>query len=152
MNSILEKKKIISFLPSKQPFEEREVDFKCCLVRDPIKRFISAYKNRILYHGDPEFNNHTIDMILTKLENNKFENKHFLPQTYFLGTSLNYYSFWNLVDEINIFEEKVNDFFQKKFKFPSIQTGGKQFKVSLTNIQIERIEKIYLKDYKLINK
>ena len=34
----------------------------------------------------------------------------------------------------------------------STQTRGKQFNVSLTNVKIERIEKIYLKDYKLINK
>ena len=91
-------------------------------------------------------------MILTKLENNNFENKHFLPQSYFLGESLDYYSFWTFVEESNIFAEKVNDFFQKQIEFPAIQTGGKQFKVNLTKMQTARIEKIYLKDYKLINK
>lgn len=144
------KKSIISFLPSKQPFEKRDVDLKCCILRDPVKRFISAYKNRILYHGDSEFNNHTVDMIIEKLENNNFENKHFLPQTFFLGPDINYYSFWATTDNIHIFVDRINDFFGRKIEFPKIQTGGNEAKINLSNSQIERIEKIYFNDYKLI--
>ena len=146
------KKNIISFLPSKQPFEKREADLKCCIVRDPVKRFVSAYKNRIMHHGDPGFNNHTVDMVLDKLENNNYENKHFLPQTYFLGETLDYYSFWATPETIEVFVEKVNDFFGRKIEFPKIQTGGKDFKIHLTTSQTERIQQIYSNDYKLINK
>ena len=71
------KQNIIGIIPSKQPFKKINVDIKCCIVRDPIKRFISAYKNRILYHRDTQFKDHSIDMILEKLENNNFENRHF---------------------------------------------------------------------------
>lgn len=146
------KKNLISFILSKQPFEKRDVDLKCCIVRDPVKRFLSAYKNRILYHCDIDFNSHSIDMILEKLENNNFENSHFLPQTYFLGDNLEYYSFWSTTENTNLFEQKVNDFFGKKINFPRIQTGGKDISVELTNFQINRIKKIYSKDYLLINK
>ena len=66
------KQNIISIIPSKQPFEKKNVDIKCCIVRDPIKRFISAYKNRILFHRDVQFKDHSIDMILDKLEINNF--------------------------------------------------------------------------------
>ena len=52
-------------------------------------------------------------MILEKLESNNFENKHFLPQVYFLGEDLNYYTFWSTTEEISFFAEKVNDFFSK---------------------------------------
>ena len=147
-----EKKNIIKIIPSKQPFQKIDVDVKCCLVRDPIRRFISAYKNRIIYHGDPQFKNHTIDMILDKLEDNKFENKHFLPQVYFLGNNLDYYTFWSFTDQINIFVEKVNEFFEKKIDFPRIQTGGSDIKINLNKSQIDRIEKIYINDFKLIKK
>ncbi len=146
------KQNIIGIIPSKQPFKKINIDIKCCIVRDPIKRFISAYKNRILYHRDIQFKDHSIDMILEKLEINNFENKHFLPQVYFLGEDLNYYTFWSTTDELSFFAEQVNDFFSRKIIFPKIQTGGSEIKIKLTNSQISKIEKIYAKDFKLIQK
>ena len=130
---------------------EIKVDYKCCIVRDPLKRFLSAYNNRILFHKDLQFRDHTIDMILKKLENNLFENKHFLPQSYFLGNNLDYFSFYADVENISVFEEKVNDFFGNKIKFPKLQTRGINNDIELTNIQINRIKKIYNNDYKLLS-
>tara|TARA_B100000963_G_scaffold144202_1_gene125624 strand:+ start:2928 stop:3554 length:627 start_codon:yes stop_codon:yes gene_type:complete len=146
------KQNIIGIIPSKLPFRKINVDIKCCIVRDPIKRFISAYKNRILYHRDIQFKDHSIDMVLEKLENNKFENKHFLPQTYFLGEDLNYYTFWSTTEEVSFFADQVNDFFSRKILFPKIQTGGSDIKIKLTSSHISKIEKIYAKDFKLIQK
>ena len=146
------KQNIIGIIPSKQPFEKINVDVKCCIVRDPIKRFISAYKNRILYHRDIQFKDHSIDMILEKLEINNFENKHFLPQVYFLGEDLSYYTFLSTTEDLSFFVEQVNDFFSRKINFPKIQTGGSDIKIKLTKSQISKIEKIYAKDFKLIQK
>ena len=146
------KQNIIGIIPSKQPFEKINVDIKCCIVRDPIKRFISAYKNRILYHRDIQFKDHSVDMILEKLENNNFENRHFLPQVYFLGEDLSYYTFWSTTENLSFFVEQVNDFFSRKINFPKIQTGGSDIKIKLTKSQISKIEKIYAKDFKLIQK
>ena len=101
---------IVSFLPSKQKFKKILADERCCLIRHPIKRFISAYNNRILYHKDKQFNNHSVDMIIEKLENNLFENKHFLPQTYFLGNDLKYFTIVANTKNISGFERKVNYF------------------------------------------
>ena len=147
-----DKLNIIGIIPSKQSFKKINVDVKCCIVRDPIKRFISAYKNRILYHRDIQFKDYSIDMILEKLENNNFENRHFLPQVYFLGEDLSYYTFWSTTEEISFFAEKVNDFFSRKIIFPKIQTGGSDIKIKLTSLQINKIKKIYAKDFKLIQK
>ena len=36
--------------------------------------------------------------------------------------------------------------------FPKIQTGGSDIKIKLTKSQISKIEKIYAKDFKLIQK
>ena len=142
------KENLINFLPSKQPFSEvNNVDIKCCIIRDPVKRFISAYKNRILFHKDREFKDHHIDRILEKLEEGNFENRHFLPQNYFLGKNIDYYNFTADVEKIDIFQNKVNDFFDKTITFPKIQTGGKEFEISLSNNQITKIKKIYKEDY-----
>ena len=142
---------LINFLPTKQPFRKMEVDYKCCLVRDPLERFISAFRNRILFHKDIAFMDHSIDKILEKLENNLFENKHFLPQNYFLGNSLNYFSFYSDVENNKIFVEKVNDFFEKKIKFPRLQVGGSKNNIELKKYQINRLKKIYENHYRLLS-
>ena len=126
-------------------------NFKCCIIRNPIKRFVSAYKNRILYHKDKAFRNFSIEIILEKLLEKNFENKHFLPQYYFLGNELKYYSFYSDVSKIEFFEQKVNEFFEKKIKFPKIQVGGNNIEISLTKKQILLIEEIYSMDFELYN-
>jgi len=143
---------IVSFLINKQPFSKIDADVKCCIIRDPLERFISAYKNRILYHKDSEFYDHSIDMIIDKLESNYFDNKHFLPQSFFLGQDLNYYNFFSNVTDLKSFENGVNEFFNNKIQFPKLQTSGKNLGISLTKIQINKIKKIYSNDYDLFEK
>ena len=142
---------LYTFLPSKPKFSKVIADYKCCIIRDPISRFVSCYKNRILYHKDLEFRDHTIDMILDKLENNIYENQHFLPQNYFLGKNLNYYSFYETTKNIKLFAEKINDFFGKKIDFPTLQTGGKNLNINLTQKQLKRLGKIYDDDFQIFN-
>jgi len=141
---------IVSFLPSKQEFKKVLADERCCLVRNPIKRFISAYNNRIIYHKDKQFYNHSVDMVIEKLENNLFENTHFLPQTYFLGSDLKYFTIVGNTENIFEFEKKVNSFFDKKIKFPQIQIGGNKFNLNLDKSQLDKIKKIYTRDFNLL--
>ncbi len=138
---------LIGFLPSAIPFRIVEADYRCCIVREPVKRFISAFKNRILYHRDKEFYNHSLDQVIEKLENNLIENKHFLPQSYSLGSDLSYYTHIGKTNNVINFVNGVNDFFQQLKVFPKLQTGGKEFNVSLKNEQIKKIKKIYDSDY-----
>jgi hypothetical protein len=144
------KKNLINFLPTKQPFEKIISDYKCCIVRDPLSRFISAYKNRINYHKDEDFKGHTVDMVLEKLENNNFENQHFLTQSYFLGSSLDYYDFYSNINNVTIFQREVNNFFDNNLAFPKIQTGGGDSELRLTSEQCDKVKKIYLEDYELL--
>ncbi len=139
-----------NWLPSKQKFSKIVADYKCCIVREPIKRFISAYKNRILYHKDKYFFEHTVDQVIHKLENNKFENKHFLPQTFFLGRDIDYYNHVGFVDNLIPFEEYINDFFGKKINFPKIQKGGNDIELKLSLEQKNKVKKIYELDYKFL--
>lgn len=145
-----DKRDIIHFLPSYTKFQKIEVDIKCCLVRDPIKRFISAYKNRILYHQDIAFKNHSIDLVIEKLENNIFENRHFLPQNYWLGNDLKYFDIIANTSDVSLFVKKINSFFQKEIIFPRLQLGGGKFEISLDTNQNKKIKKIYQDDYDLI--
>tara|TARA_B100000700_G_C14753291_1_gene718604 strand:- start:203 stop:856 length:654 start_codon:yes stop_codon:yes gene_type:complete len=141
---------LVNFLPSYTPFQKMDVDEKCCIVRDPLKRFISAYKNRVLFHRDFEFRNLNINEIIEKIENNSFDNRHFLPQTYWLGNNLKYFTIVSNISNIEIFINGVNNFFQNKVEFPRIQTGGADENITLTESQIIKLKKIYSSDYDLI--
>ena len=147
-----EKVNLVSFLPPYTKFKKIDADEKCCLVRDPIKRFVSCYKNRILFHRDKAFLNHSIDLVIEKLESGLFENKHFLHQNYWLGNNLEYFSIVANTSNIYPFVNGINIFFQKKIIFPKIQTGGKELQISLNLSQINKLKKIYSDDYDLIGK
>ena len=144
------KTNLINFLPPYTKFKEVNADEKCCIVRDPIQRFLSCYKNRILFHKDKNFFNHSIDLIIEKLENKLFENKHFLPQNYWLGNDIKYFTIVANTSNIYPFVKGINNFFQKEVEFPKIQTGGKNFPVSLNLEQQQKLKKIYSNDYDLI--
>ena len=141
---------LVNFLPSYTPFEKIDVDEKCCIIRNPIKRFISAYKNRVLFHKDFGFRNLNIDEIIEKLENNSFDNKHFLPQSYWLGSDLRYFTIVSNISNMETFINGVNNFFQNKVEFPRIQTGGADENITLIDSQIIKLKKIYSSDYDLI--
>ena len=141
---------LVNFLPSYTPFEKIDVDEKCCIIRDPIKRFISAYKNRILFHKDFGFQNLSIDEIIEKMENKSFDNKHFLPQSYWLGSDLNYFTIVANISNMETFINGVNNFFQNKVEFPRIQTGGNDKNIGLTDSQKNKLKKVYSSDYDLI--
>ena len=144
------KTNLTNWFKSKNKFTKLQVDHKACIIRDPLKRFLSAYKNRVLFHKDKEFYNHTVDMVIEKLENNIFENKHFLPQNYWLGNDLSYFNIIGITSNIKTFEQKINNFFGQDKKFPKIQTGGKEFVLELNTYQITKVKKIYTDDYSLL--
>ena len=138
---------LINFFPPYTPFKKMDVDIKCCLVRDPIKRFKSTYTNRILFHKDEKFRNFTLDEVLESLLNSKFDNRHFLPQTYWLGYDLNYYTFYFFTNKIINFALQINKFFDQDREFPILQTGGNKNILDLNNDQKNKIKKIYSSDY-----
>tara|TARA_Y100000022_G_C13217811_1_gene360784 strand:- start:74 stop:724 length:651 start_codon:yes stop_codon:yes gene_type:complete len=147
---------ISSFLPSKQKFAVTDADIKACIIREPIDRFISAYTNRVLFRKDQGFFEHSIDMVIEKLRQGRFENKHFLPQTYFLGKNINYFNLICCMDSLKIFEDAVNQFFKNKIIFPWIETKSSKLKLSKKQRfdlkEIYADDEIFFSDYKkLIN-
>ena len=139
---------ICSFLPNYIKFQKVDANIRICIVREPVKRFISTYQNRILFHRDPKFYGLSVDQVIENLKKNNFENRHFLPQSYFLGDKLNYFTNIYKINEINLFTRDLNEFFGKELQFPHLQTG-KTKHIKLTSNQIEQIKEIYIEDYEL---
>ena len=118
-----------------------------------IDRLVSIDLHAAQIQGflDTPFDNlYSAILVIDKLESGLFENRHFLPQTFFLGNDLTYYSFYSDIKNIKLFEKKVNDFFKKNISFPKLQTGGSKISVSLNQGQKKLIEKIYQDDFRLI--
>ena len=151
-DSFKNKSNLINLYQGKYAFQIISVDYKSCIVREPLERFISAYKNRVLFHKDKDFYNHSISEVIEKLESGNIENKHFLPQSFFLGNDLSYFDIVGSLSNIKSFEDKVNDFFGQKKIFPKLQTGGKEQQLSLSPENKKRIIKIYSDDYQLVDK
>jgi hypothetical protein len=142
---------ISSFLPSKTPFSKVDSDYKVCIVRDPFERFISTFNNRILQKNDFGFRNHTIDMILEKLVVKNFENKHFLPQVFFLGKDPKYFTEISLMNNFDNTTNRINSFFGKNLTFPKAKTTPYKNKIILSDQQKVIISKIYQEDFVFIN-
>ena len=145
-DKVKNKRSIASFIPSKQKFNEVKADFKIAILRDPIKRFVSAYTNRVLYRKDTGFYEHTVDMVIEKLEKNQFDNLHFLPQTYFLGKNLSYFNVICCTKTLYIFEKAVNSFFGREISFPRVKSFSSNLTLNLSKIQIKKLNKIYEND------
>ena len=123
-DSFKNKSNLINLYQGKYAFQKISVDYKSCIIREPLERFVSAYKNRVLFHKDKDFNNHSVSEVIEKLENGNIENKHFLPQSFFLGNDLSYFDIVGSLSNIKSFEDKVNDFFGKKKFFQDFKLGA----------------------------
>ena len=141
---------LINFLPPYTQFKKISVDVKCCVVRDPVKRFKSTYTNRILFHKDIKFRDYSVNQILENLEASNFENKHFLPQSYWLGHDLSYFTFYSFTNNIENFATNINSFFNQEIEFPRLQTGGNNISINFSDDQIYKIKKIYASDFELL--
>ncbi len=146
------KSNLINLYEGKYAFQKINTDQKSCIIRNPLERFISAYKNRVLFHKDEGFYNNSVSEVIEKLESNNIENNHFLPQCFFLGNDLSYFDIVGVLPNINYFENKVNSFFGQKRKFPKLQTGGNELELNLSVDQKNKIKKIYSDDYEILGK
>ncbi len=143
--------KVTNFLPSKQEFDFAVADEKAVILREPIKRFISAYANRVISDEVGQFRGHTLDQVIDRLLNGYFGDKHFKPQTWFIGTDLNYYSIIGTTENIKPFVDGINKFFEKNIKFPRVLSRSSDIKVKLNQSQINKLKNIYSKDIELYN-
>ena len=150
-----EKDWLWDFLPSKRPFVEIDkslIDFRLAVVRDPYSRFFSAYKNRILWHQDAAFRGFSVEMVIAELENGNFENKHFLPQTFFLGNDPTYFTHLAIAPDFAPVLGAMERFFGYAKPLPELQVkhGIPKQKVERTGEIDERLRAIYASDFDFI--
>lgn len=130
-------------------FYKEEADYKFCIIRDPVERFVSGYSNRVLYHRDISFFefDYFLKNFLDFYRIYPKINHHFSPQVAFIGTDPEYYDriFW--ISELNELGERLTEIAGKKIEPKRLQTGGSDKKPALTAQQKETIKQIYKNDY-----
>ena len=147
---------------------------KICLIRDPIKRFISAYTNRVNHHKELSKNiieEYDLDPSMANPNFIKFVKHYYIYRNVrsikhhtdlmfkFIGENPSYFDKIFNLNNIN----EVSDFLKEKYdidyKIPKLQTGGggsdsidiEDLKKNRPNIY-KRIEEITSKDYKIFSK
>lgn len=131
-----------------------------CLIRDPISRFKSLYRNRILHARDLDTNMiksnklkviPSVDFLIDKFSDYKKLNRkfrqHAKSQSDFLGPN-DYEHVFKLdeLDKLKKFLKEINN----KIPFLHKKTGGADLKsVNLSAKNIKQLEKIYEKDFEI---
>lgn len=134
---------------------------KICIKRDPIQRFLSCYKDKILREGncdkirlDKFIGN--VDKIIQKYDFNhtpkvKFLKYHFSPQHKILGDSKTIY---NHVFDISEMDTRVKEYLEDmwKIKLPKLHCRNqskRKYGLNLTKSQRKLLEDRYAKDYQI---
>ena len=147
---------------SKEFFENKEadLDFVFCIVRNPIDRIVSCYRNRVLRYGElsntvyeKKINsiNEFIEN-LSDLQNNIPSIKHHTSShCFYLGKKTNVYSHIfniNQIDKAIDFLSKVS---KKNLNLPHLQKGDNNHitKDDISKENLNFLEKEYEQDYKI---
>lgn len=122
--------------------------WKFAIVRDPAKRILSAYSNRVLHHRDMHRIPHarkralkrgltltpTVDSFLSRIERyrefSKSIRKHTDPVYNYLNTDLSRFDAVYQVNELPQLASDISTHTGLKFEIPHLQTGGHKINVN----------------------
>ena len=146
---------------------------KICCIRDPIKRFISAYTNRVSYHkelSEAVMKNCGLESKFANpnffqfVENFEFYQKinsikhHTDPLYEFIGEDPSFYDKIYNMEKLNEFSEFLKFTYNIDYKIPRLQLGGSGSQtISINYLKEERssiynkLRKITAKDYKIFS-
>ncbi|MFV1876246.1 sulfotransferase family 2 domain-containing protein [Nioella sp.] len=118
------------------------------VIRDPVKRFLSAYSNRVLYHGELSETKVNIeaarvlgvqlvppvDEFILNIEKYTILSPsikhHISPAATFLGHDMSFFYHVIPIEETQIFKGLVNDACGTSVEMPRAQQGGKKVRFS----------------------
>lgn len=131
------------------------------VIRDPVKRFLSAYSNRVLYHGelsktkvdigtardlgvqlDPAVDEFVLNLEKYAILSPSIKH-HIAPATTFLGHDMYFFNHVIKIEEISLFVDLVNNACGTSVEMPHEQHGGKKVGFS----DLSREAKIKLLEY-----
>ncbi len=143
----------------------RKSFWKVAVVRDPIKRAISAYSNRVVFHKELSERylnasdiargatpNPSLEEFLEKFALYRKVSKsvfhHTLPQVYFLGSDKNFYDRTFKVNELNNLRVELEVRVGKSLILPHSQSGGPKISEGDISAQArKKLLKFYEEDY-----
>jgi hypothetical protein len=147
-----------------------DCDFKFIVIRDPIKRFLSAYSNRVTFHNElskafiqknqpklleqiPVFNpgiGQFIEFFDTYRKVGNI-NGHTKPMTELFTDDLSFFDKVYPLEQISDLTAKLNQYHQTPLTLPHEQTGGRKIPLKdLNSMQIDYLFDVYQEDYQLI--
>ena len=137
------------------------------VVRDPVKRLVSCYRNRVVDLGDlnadlksleryslelnPDINTFVLNLRLYRKANKSIEH-HSRPQWSFFGGSLDYLDKIFMIEELDDLQDFLRSY-RSDLAFLSRKSGGTSFSVSdLSEEALRHAVKFYRQDYRLLSK
>jgi hypothetical protein len=118
--------------------------------RDPVKRFVSGYTNRVLFHNKmrnkPNFEDFVSNFEKYHATYSDIQT-HFKPQVRFFGLDKSIYTHIFDTSEMHLVKELFEDTYQRKFPDIHLQQGGTDQKPEVTKEQEAWIQDRYKVDY-----
>ena len=155
-----------------------DCQFRFIVIRDPIKRFLSAYSNRVIHYGELSktyCDRHSVDLeglpftpdLATFIDNlqayrdkvesicshtmclGQFVQKRFDTDLARVLETVNVYR----IEDIRELQKDLSNFLGSQVVFPHLQTGGPKFRLeNLSEQQVSQLTSFYHQDYQLIEK
>jgi hypothetical protein len=138
------------------PFSEIRNQLKFCVVRDPVDRFVSAYKDRVLRYQREEVSVFpTIQHLLSDLQGaKKFRTlfHHLKPMVSFYGENPGIFDWVFSFSRLN----EVRDFLASEYDVPlpqlHLQSSSKVETPELAPDEVTFIQELYAPDYEIYGK
>jgi len=147
------------------PTERMKDYYRICVVRDPVKRLLSCYSNRVCFHKELNEGmlsleavnsgakpNPDLEDFVERLEIYRRFSKsiahHTDLQTNFIGRDKGFYSRVYQISELNELRQDLSEHSDLELELPHAQNGGP--KVSIADLSANALEKIrtfYREDY-----